>query len=396
MKKTILKISAGTVAAGLCVYAVFASMGISGIQAGSALVFLGLTAFVFAGGVGNMIHFDDDAGFLARAVVFFLAWSFVASAAGGAALAGLRNLAPLVGAFSIFCGLAASSPRARAAYLSVALMFFAVQSVYGIAQYFTGIDITRGGFSEPYLRVRGTLGYFNSLGGVLGMMLPVAAGFAVFPSDKKKKLPYAVAAVLMAGALLATFTRGAWIGAAAGVAVVFFLRYGRRAFFIFALLPAMLFLAPVRSRLADIKSRPETERVYMWRKSAAMIKTSPVLGFGAGGFERAAARDAAAGIIQKHFHPHNIFMAAALDGGIPLALALAAFLFVMFRRAAKTFVLARASSSGGASVMPAALAAGVLGSLTDFAAHGMVDNLFSGETLYLLWFLAGCLFFYEK
>ena len=123
--------------------------------------------------------------------------------------------------------------------------------------------------------------------------------------------------LVMLGGLVATYTRGAWIGFAGGVlTVAATVRRGRWLLLAgLVLLAAGALLAPHELRhrflsMADPEEAGVRERVYMWRSGLAMWRERPVLGIGPGGVKREYSPLRAAGGDQEAHRPRAQHAAA--------------------------------------------------------------------------------------
>lgn len=140
-------------------------------------------------------------------------------------------------------------------------------------------------------RARGFYSIYMTLAGVLTLVL-----LAVLPqllvSDSRRSRWKLSGWLLMLGALVLTYTRGAWLGFLAGIAALTALVSRRRSLVWIGgavlLLFTLLVVASATSgtrrwdprRLAD----PATirERLYMWQAGIAMLERNPVTGIGVG------------------------------------------------------------------------------------------------------------------
>lgn len=172
-------------------------------------------------------------------------------------------------------------------------------ALYAIFQHFTGIDYIRG-HREPVskfyfeggftYRARGMWGHPVTFGHSMTLSLMMLLGFSIaMPKGKWKYI--ACASTTACGlALLWSYTRGAWIGAAAAVFVMS-LYLGRKVAIASILSGVILigggaaFNEKFRDRLTSIVSltnQSNTERLDVWRANIAMFKDNPVLGVGYG------------------------------------------------------------------------------------------------------------------
>lgn len=274
-----------------------------------------------------------------------------------------------------------------------------------------------------FMRASGTFRQPNPYGGYLGLTLPIALSLALWAwsafwrRDGSRWASalwgsyFAAATLLMAAGLVASWSRGAWMGAGVGVLIVLVLR-SRTAALLTGLAVLMLLAGallgalrpdaipqPIAARvqdipayfgLTDVLSQPVNddnfsviERVAHWVAAQRMWEQAPWLGVGAGNY--------AAVYPQVHLprwddplgHAHNVYLNVLAETGL---LGLAAYLAILvattvwiwrsFRRAA------RLGTAEGRWY--AALAVGVLGVIGHLAMHNVVDNLFvQGMVLHL-------------
>jgi putative inorganic carbon (hco3(-)) transporter len=180
-------------------------------------------------------------------------------------------------------------------------------------------------------RAHGFFSIYMTLAGVLSLvllatlprLLPGAGGLRRFGA------PWLV----MLGGLVATYTRGAWIGFAGGVlTVAVTVRRGRWLLLAgLVLLAAGALLAPheLRQRflsMADPEEAGVRERIYMWRSGLAMWRERPVLGIGPGGVKREYLPYALPEAIKKRTgHVHSTPLQILVERGV---LGLAAWLAI--------------------------------------------------------------------
>ena len=154
----------------------------------------------------------------------------------------------------------------------------ALSAVYGIVQY--GIF----DFDNLGQRVQGTLGHYMTYSGLIMLVACVAAARVMFRPQDRLWAALIMPAVLVALAL--TFSRNAWVGACAGISLLFVLRDFR----LVALVPvvAALFLtfAPAQlsnrfySTVQPDRSRPTPTALAMIRSGLRIIKDDPLTGVG--------------------------------------------------------------------------------------------------------------------
>ena len=220
-------------------------------------------------------------------------------------------------------------------------------------------------------RASGFLGNPNFLGGHLALLLPLALALAWNSLGLRRFLAWGLVAVSSA-ALIATQTRGAWIGAAAGRALLAWLSQRLKA--LAGLLGCGLglglaFLALHPGSLQRLNSGEELERrAVLMHASASLALQHPLLGVGPGRFRISFPSVQAIGLDpQAPTRPyiysenaHNDLLQMAAESGIPALLAYLLLLAWLFRALWK-------------GSQRSALAAGCLGGLLALQVHGLAN-----------------------
>ncbi len=180
-------------------------------------------------------------------------------------------------------------------------------------------------------RARGTFSIYMTLAGVL-MLTLLATLPRLLPGFRPQRWFAPVWLLTLAG-LVATFTRGAWIGFGAGVlALLPGSRHGRIALVAGLVVLTLAFLAgpaAVRQRFLSMSDPEEAtvkERRYMWESGIAMWRAHPWLGLGPGGVKREYARFALPEARkQRTGHVHNTPLQILVERGV---LGLAAWIWI--------------------------------------------------------------------
>lgn len=374
---------------GVVIYNIFACLGISGIQIGVTIAALGLILALLSP-KKPVFYIDERSKKFLFLLCAFAGWMVLSTILNAEPKKGFVRVLKFVGELSLFIALYNISEKQQFSFrrklVSIILLFATLQSIYGIVQYFTGLDVTHGTRLEPFTRIRGTLGYFNSLGGILGMLLPLSFSYAVFSKQIKQKVLYFISTFLILIALIFTFTRGAWFGALVGIIFVSIYKFRWKAVFILLIIPLLfVFVEPIRTRLLKTRLDLEQERIYMWKTAIELIKQKPFFGHGPGSVKKLIYEKDTQQILKSgHFHVHNIYLNIGIEMGLPAIILFLTMILMLFKYA--IFQI----SNCEALVIP--LLIGLAGGLIDFCIHGMVDNVFSGETAYLFWFYSGLIF----
>ena len=172
-------------------------------------------------------------------------------------------------------------------------------------------------------RAHGFFSIYMTLAGVLLLGLLVVLP-RLLPGAGLSRSWRPVAWVVMLAGLVATYTRGAWLGFGAGALVVVAgVRRGRLVLLLGLVLLALAALAaPYQLRhrftsMADPEGEGVKERVYMWRSGLAMWREHPLLGVGPGGVKREYPRYALPEAAKKRTsHVHNTPLQILVERGV--------------------------------------------------------------------------------
>jgi putative inorganic carbon (HCO3(-)) transporter len=224
-----------------------------------------------------------------------------------------------------------------------------------------------------------------------GRALPVALSLAIFlPREWRLwRIATAVLAFVIGIGVVASFTRGAWIGVFAAMLVVAvvtrhrWLMVGLGAAVVAGLAALPLIRIERITSMFDFNTEDNTgvARAKIWTAAARIIRDNPFTGIGQDQFLYA---DPIYGVPQMRFfttsHPHNWVLDFWLRLGIPGLAWLLAALVYFFRKA---LVLCRI----WAGTALGALALGLLASTVDFVVHGLLDMAYFTMDLALTFWL---------
>ena len=286
----------------------------------------------------------------------------------------------------------AQTGRAFALRLAGALLLAGVAvSLVGFYQYATNQNIITA--EENLRRIRAFYGSPNNLALFLGRVAPLALALAAFGRfGQKARLACWLAFAATGLAIVLTFSIGAWLGVLAALLVIAALA-GRKALIrtaiglgvaALAAAPVLLSVERFRSHLDLTDGGTTFARVVVWWSALAMIRDHPLLGIGLDNFlyyYRDLHYMLPAGWREPALsHPHNLLLDFWLSLGL-LGAGLLVVLLVGFGREALR--LWRAESDPVAR----GLVAGVLASMVDFLAHGLIDNSYFLPDLAVLFWL---------
>lgn len=289
--------------------------------------------------------------------------------------------------------------------------------VAATANALVGLYIFLGGSGADHLailgrfyRAFGTFGQPNPFAGFMGLMLPLALmgayvqAASILSEYRKKRrvhwyslgllICFGLSAALISAALLASWSRGAWLGTAVAAAVMLFALPKRATTgvaaalglaFLFAglwlggLLPRSVinrltasaddFLAMEDVRGVDVSpiNYAVIERIAHWQAALNMAQSNPILGVGLGNYEIVYDRYRLINWKEPLGHAHNFYLNTLAETGLVGLAAYLAFWLVIF------LVTWRARAHPDSFARATAIA--LLGSWTYLAVHSIFDNL---------------------
>ena len=231
------------------------------------------------------------------------------------------------------------------------------QGVLGIYQFIFQIGPEWFIIMGRFMRASGTFSQPNPYGGYLGLALPVAASLTLWgifhswgkgrtlgPAQLRWTLFYGGATLLIGAGLLASWSRGGWLGAVGAVVIILTIRNRRTAITggIIGLILALALLlgavepgwipAPLAARfqeiptylgLTDVLQQPITdenfaivERVAHWVAAWRMWESAPWLGVGPGNYATIYPTVRLPRWAEPLGHAHNIYLNLLAEGGI--------------------------------------------------------------------------------
>lgn len=207
-----------------------------------------------------------------------------------------------------------------------ALLFSAsAVSVYGLFQFFSGVDLFRGAVLTPhgdFYRANGGYNFYLTFAGNQLMAFCLAFAMILYEKEPRRRALYLLAAGLIFASIIATFGRSTWIAAVLVLGLGTWL-VNRRLFaisgaalIVFAVVLALA--APVfQERFLSIFDFAQNEtRLNLWKTSAAMIADHPVLGIGPGMFNTLFPLYKVPGFYDTATHAHNDLLSMAVGSGL--------------------------------------------------------------------------------
>ncbi|HEX5032671.1 MAG TPA: O-antigen ligase family protein [Candidatus Eisenbacteria bacterium] len=278
-------------------------------------------------------------------------------------------------------------PKLARRAIAVLLVSAAVATVFALVKF----AMQGGAFP---VRVRGAVGHPLTYGGQ-AMLLLVLAGAILFRSRDRRWMGAAGALLLLlAPALLGSYTRSAWIGTLVGFAILIGFT---RARWLPALLGAVLVLVLVmpggyRERALSV-FHPHgvwnRERIILWDAGWRMFRDHPVTGVGLEDLKPWVARYRSPEAHEPpHGHMHNVYLQVLVTMGV---IGFAAFVYLvtaLWRTAARR--LRVDARSGDADPFGMALRIATVAALAGFLVAGLFEwNFGDEELLDLLFTLIG-------
>ncbi|MDD5556507.1 MAG: O-antigen ligase family protein [bacterium] len=230
----------------------------------------------------------------------------------------------------------------------------------------------------------------NAFGLFMAMSLAAASSLAPAARGARRAVPFAAGLAALALGVLYSYSRGAWLGLAAAIGVLFSRMRPWKCAAILAAAALTLALLPTR-RMAQRffatggeRDRNLARRMAVWDGALRMMRDRPLLGVGPGEFRTACDRylgEPPPGtpvgrrgrpIVRYREHAHNLFLQVGAETGLP---GLGALLW----GTAAVAVAARGRFRRARGAAETALAAGLLAALAAFLAFSLVDSSWAGR-----------------
>lgn len=269
-------------------------------------------------------------------------------------------------------------------------------ALYGIWQYWVGLQTPEGWIQKTVekditTRVFSVLGNPNGLGGFLILFLPLSFSLYFAAKGIWAKVYYAVISGVMLLALGYTYSRGAWIGVAAGIFFLAFLRDKRLAVPVVAGALAAPILKPsIINRFTVLFSPEYMEaserfgRIFVWSKSVELITRFPIFGIGPGMFKYY--------VYNKFgwvaYAAENYFLQIGVEAGLLGLFAFLWFLLTFFKYSLA--ILKGTWGNKAEDPFTRAVIIGAMGGTVAVAVHNLTTNIWGVLIVSVLnWFLLG-------
>lgn len=299
-----------------------------------------------------------------------------------------------------------------------------VEAALGLFQYATKAGPASFGIGEDFSRAYGTFGRPNSYAGYLEMLLPLAMvstylawrAWRAPSSNRIGRLIQTSAAgastAIIAGAIVVSLSRGAWLGTTSGLVVMALAASARTRRLTLTLAGALLLFAvlggfstlptTLQNRINSITSNVVTpdirtayitaenfaviERLAHWAAGLNMFAANRLLGVGVGNFNvRYAEFNISPTFVVSRGHAHNYYIQVAAEAGL---VGLSTYLLLLLG-IASTLVTAFRSAAGRDPATRALLVAAT-GAVTAVAVHDVFEVLHvlsMGIQLSVIWAL---------
>ncbi len=257
--------------------------------------------------------------------------------------------------------------------------------------YYGGAVVTGradGVFSQP-----------NELGLVSTGLFVLAVGMAPSVTRRAARVAVLLSGALLLAALGASLSRGAWIGAAAGLvalvllspparrSVVLLVGGGVVATFVATVIGSGVSTAVVDriAGLAQGSANPYDQRGLIWAEGLRQFGDAPFTGQGPGGYPAAAVTGSLrSGLLVEAEHAHNLILTTAAEHGLIGLVSLVGLMLALLVLGLR----ARTAFADGGSPDDAVGVAALIAALVAVATHGMLDyplrNATAATTVWLL------------
>jgi O-antigen ligase len=312
-------------------------------------------------------------------LLLYAGWTLVSAASSPDPASSLADCKQLILLLLVPLTYEIVDEESAVALSTIVLGAAAASAVVGIGQY----SILH--YDNLGQRPRSTLGLYMTFSGLMMLALCLALARVLFMTRARLWPALVIPALSVVIAL--SLSRNAWVGAAAGVALLLVLRDVR----LTALLPlaAGIFFAAAPDTILnrfysifDLQDLTVSDRFAMLRAGVEIVRDYPVMGVGPNMIERVYPlyRDSGA-VLETTSHLHNVPLQIAAERGLP---ALALWVWFVAAVAIGAIALFRSAPLEGSKRF---LSAGALAALAAMVAAGMFEHNF-GDSEFQILFLA--------
>lgn len=260
--------------------------------------------------------------------------------------------------------------------------------LYGIAQYIFGWNVTQAWMDEEMfedikMRIYSTLENPNVLGEYILLTLPICISLMWTARKALSRIIYGGMSLVLALALILTFSRGCWLGIMAAAAVFITFAAGKLWGLALIALPIVPFIMPESiinrfTSIGDMSDSSTSYRVYIWMGTLLMLKDFWISGIGPGteAFTQVYPFYSYNGVVAPH--PHNLFLQIITESGI---IGLAVFLLLLFLFYKKLAVGCQYFGKGSKFTV---IIIGIASAVVGFLLQGMFDNCFYNYRVFMI------------
>jgi O-antigen ligase len=267
-------------------------------------------------------------------------------------------------------------------------------------------------------RVVGPQAITQTFSEIIILVLALAWPITLNHAKGKERVLYLIGGIVLSAALIFTYTRGAWLGLLAALAVILVLSIKRQAvpprrdvllnrqarmpiLLIILYLAVFLIPSPVAQRtqsIGDVQDSSNAIRLFMWKKSPEILRDFPLTGVGLIDllpiYDQYIVPEVPPRL--SHFrlgHFHNNFIQVMVQMGL---LGLTAFLFLWYKIILKEFRIFRRIHHSPFTIHYSVLV-GSLAAIAAFLVSGLFEyNFGDSEVVMLMYFMIGIAFAAER
>jgi len=291
--------------------------------------------------------------------------------------------------------------------VAILLLAGGAEATLGLYQFVRRVGPEPFLLPNGFLRAYGSFHQPNPFAGYLGLLLPLAVSLTLWaigsladarrlPLSLGRLVAYAIASLLLLAGIIASWSRGAWLGVLAALAVVTVLRSRHSLLWSvtgLVLLAGLLIVSQagimptaIQARLGSLTEYTQAltvdlqaievtdenfavlERAAHWQAALGMFRDHLWLGVGIGNYPVAYPDYAQPRWQEPLGHAHNYYLNIAAETGI---VGLAAYATLWIAAAFSVWRVARTHAG-----FERALAIGVLGTIVHLSVHNLFDNLY--------------------
>lgn len=234
-------------------------------------------------------------------------------------------------------------------------------------------------------------GDYMAAGGMYMLCFLLAVSRFLQPSAGRGRRIWGAVALVLALALVMTYTRSSWIGALAGLLFLGLYRDWRLPAAVLLLVAGFLAVfphSPVAERAWTVNSNisSNTERRLMWDTGLKLFRDAPWLGYGVDNLARVYGRYVhPEAEEQSPPHVHNTLLQLALNGGAAASLVYVVWLIAVWRLGLLGFRRLPDSPAARDSL-------GITAAMIGFAVNGLFEfNFGTAQVMAIVYFLTGLL-----